>query len=93
MFAIKFIDGMHQETSFHVYAYTVNKPINYTKDHPMITMSLDRDVFPDKLDSRTINVEVTDSAFVINEAGKTIDRIKSYYVPVGSVGRGTSATE
>lgn len=85
MFAIRIVNGLHQATNYHAYAYSVYKPHDCTKDHPTITVALEKDISPHPIDHRAINIVITDQAFVMNEAGKTIDRIESNFVRKNSV--------
>jgi hypothetical protein len=77
MFTIRFTNGMTRETVYSCYAYSVARPAIYNEDHPMVTMALSLDVDPIPTDPRAINFAVTEAAFIMNETGKTIDRIIS----------------
>jgi hypothetical protein len=80
MFIIKFTTGNPAndiETSFSTSAYTVRSPADSTKSPPVVSICLGdiRDVYDM---AKTMNVEVADKAFVMNEGGKTIQVIKNY---------------
>jgi len=77
MFSIRFTNGMTHETVYTCNAYTVTRPAVCTDDHPVITMALSVDVSPHPHDHRAVSMEVAEAAFVMNETGKTIDRIFS----------------
>jgi hypothetical protein len=75
MFAIRFTNGMTHETVYNCYSYSVTRPAICNADHPVITMAMSQEVNPHHHDHRAINVVVAEAAFVMNENGKTIDRI------------------
>jgi hypothetical protein len=80
MFAIRIVsnDGSATtETNYHAYAYSVSRPMHSGKGHPVISIALEKDIDPWAADHRAINLVVRDMAYVMNETGKTIDRVHS----------------
>jgi hypothetical protein len=78
MFAIRFTDGMNHEMVYQCYSYSISRPSISNQDHPMITMALEVDITPSLIDPRAVTVPVVECAFIMNDSGKTIDRVTSY---------------